>query len=850
MTTLMQDLRFALRQLRRSPGFAATAVLTLALGIGATTAIFTLTYQVLLRSIPVAHPEQLYKLGKDIDCCVESGMQDDWKIFSYPLYKHLRDSTPGTQGMAAVQAGTITFSAHLADETASQPLNVRLVSGNYFPVLGIAPMHGRLLTPDDDRPGAAPVAVVSHAVWTTKFHSDPGLVGKTVVLTGTAATIVGITGPGFLGERNTGDPAGVWVPLAQEPVLEPTRTLLNFSNSHWLDVLLRVENPKAVPAVQKAVQVELLQWLRANRDPNDNATDADIAKQTTTVTSASSGINDLRAQYEKSLTMLLLIAGAVLLICCANLSNLMLVRAVARSQEIGVRTALGAPRSRLVRQMLVESVVLSLLGGVAGVAVAFAGVRAMLSLAMKGVEVDPLSASPSMPVLLFAFGVSVVTGMLFGTAPAWIASRVDPANALRGANRSMGQASSLPQRVLVILQAALSVVLLSTAGLLISSLRNLEHQDFHFEPHGRMLAFIDLQAAGYRFDQLDGLYRQIDQNFAALPGVQSVAYATYTPMSFNNWGTGVLLAGGDPNKRVYASYSFVSAHFFDTVGTRVLQGRGFNEQDSATSTHVAVINKAFADEYLKGKAAIGAHFGPDRHMTQEREIVGIVDNSKYGDPEKDVRPMFFMPITQSANFQNADGTPAEKDRAQKDEQFAHFASNLVVHYQGDPAAMSATMRRTLNGINPNIPIDKLMTFDEQVSYSFTQQELVVRLTTIFGVLALVLASIGLYGITAYNVAQRVPEIGLRMALGSDRSGILRLILRGALTQTLIGLALGIPAALLAGHALQAKLFGIKSHDVPTLLGACGVLALAALLASAIPAYRASAVDPMQALRAE
>ncbi len=846
---IVQDVRYALRQLRRSPGFAATAILTLALGIGATTAIFTLAYQVILRSLPVSSPGQLYKVGKEIECCVDGGMQDDWRIFSYDLYKQLRDHTPGVEALA-VDAGTTGVSARQEHSNAAQPLAVRFVSGNYFSVLGVQPFAGRMLRPQDDAEGAAPVAVLSHTLWVTKFASDPNLVGSTLLLTGHPVTVAGIAAEGFLGERNTGDPAGVWMPIAQEPMLEPERSLRNYPNAHWLDILMRIPDAHAVKPAERSIQVQLVQWLRANRGPGDNTTDATIAKQTTELAPASGGVNDLRDQYEKSLRLLLLIAGATLLICCANLANLMLVRAIGRQQEISVRTALGAPRWQLVRQMLVEAVVIALLGGVCAIAVAYAGTRAMLALAMKGVEVDPLSATPSLPVLLFALGLSLLTGILFGIAPAFIASRANPADALRGANRATGGSGTLPQRILVILQAALSVTLLSMAGLLITSLRNLQHQDFHFEPQGRLIAFIDLQAAGYHYNQLAGLYRRFDQTFPGLPGIQSFTYGTYAPMSGNNWGTGVAFPGGDPMANNSASYLAIAPHYFETLGIRVLLGRPITENDTSTSTHVAVINKAFADKYLKGKQPIGEHFGTDRAMTGEYEIVGVAESSKYASPGSDVRPMFFTPITQLTTYDTINATPSQKEQSRQNEEFEHFASNLIVHYQGDPTAAANLVRTTLHAIDPNIPIDRLITYTDQVGNQFTQQQLVVRLTAIFGALALLLASVGLYGVTSYAVARRIPEIGLRMALGSDRGGILRLILRGAMTQTLIGLALGIPAALLAGHFLQSQLFGIKSYNAPALLGSCALLALSAFVASLVPARRASAIEPMQALRGE
>lgn len=849
MRSILQDVRYGFRRLKNSPGFAVTAILTLALGIGATTAIFTLVYQVLLRSMPVEHPEQLYKVGQGIECCVDGGLQGHWRIFSYDLYRTLRDQTPGVDGMAASEAGSITVSARRKGDEAAQPLSVRMVSGNFFSVLGVRPLAGRLLRPEDDREGAPAVAVISYPIWQSKFHGDPSIVGETMMLTGQPVTIVGISDQRFFGNYNAANPVGVWLALAQEPTFEPERKLYTLPQSHWLDILVRIRDPKTVPAVESAIKVELLRWIQANRGTATHDSDAEIAKQTTELAAASSGINDLGDEYKKSLTMLQMITGFVLLIVCANLANLMLVRGVARRQELSVRTALGASRSRLVREMVVEAVVLALLGGGMALGVAYGGVRAMLALVMKGVEIDPLSASPSWPVLGFALAVSAVTGVLFGMAPAWIASRTNPVDAMRSGNRSTGHVTTL-QKVLVILQAALSVGLLSTAGLLILSLQRLEQQDFHFQTRGRLIAFLDLQAAGYSYEQLDGLYRKIDDTFASIPGLHDAAYATYGPMAFNNWGTGVAMQGDDPNAHKKASYSSVSPRYFDAIGTRVLMGRTFTEHDSATSTHVAVVNQTFVKKFLNGKQPIGMHFGPDPSMTGEYEIVGVVDDAKYGDPSKVARAMFFTPMAQATNFADLAAPDNLREQATKMERFKHYASNLIVRYDGDPAMASAEVRRALLAINPEIVIRQLSTYDEQVSYYFTRQKMVVRLTAIFGVLALILASVGLYGVTAYGVARRVPEIGLRMALGADRANVMRLILRGAAVQTMIGLALGIPVALLAGHFLESQLYEVKGYSVWPMLMACGVLALSALAASALPARKASSVEPMQALRTE
>jgi predicted permease len=849
MGTIFQDIRYGLRRLRHAPGFTLTALATLALGIGATTAIFTLTYQVILRSMPVEHPEQLYKVGKDTECCVDGSTQGHFSIFSYDLYRTLRDETPGIDGLAAVQAGSVAVSARREGDMAGEPLDVRLVSGNYFSVLGVKPLAGRLLTPEDDREGAPPVAVVSHAVWQSKFNRDPSLVGSSVMFSGHPFTIIGISAENFLGDRNTGDPAGVWVALANEPVLNPTRQLYHQFNAHWLDLIARISKPENVGPAESAMRVELLRWIRAHREPGSTVPESEIAKQTTELVPASDGFNDLRDQYEKSLTMLQLIAAFVLVIACANLANLMLVRGIARRQELSLRSALGASRSRLMREMLVESVTLAIFGGALGLFVSYLGVKAILAVVMQRVTIDPLSASPSLPVLLFAFGVSALTGVLFGIAPALMASQLNPAEALHGANRTTGHVSGL-QRTLVILQSALSVALLSTAGLLILSLQRLQHQDFRFDTHGRLIAFVDLQAAGIRYDQLDNLYRQFDQSFASAPNLHDAAWATYSPMSYNNWNTGVAIHGGDPNANQTASYTFVSRRFFEAVGTRLLYGRIFSDGDTATSRHVAVVNQTFVKKYLNGQQPIGALFGPDPRMTTEYEIVGVVDDSKYGDPSQPTRPMFFMPLAQTTDYQHLNATQQFRDQATRNELYSHFASRIVVRYDGDTAAATAAVRRVIHQVNPDITIFYLATYDEQVGNYFTRQTLVVRLTAIFGAVALILASIGLYGVTAYGVARRIPEIGLRMALGADRASVVRLILQGAALQTVVGIAIGIPTALLAGHLLQSQLYEISGYNFSTIFPACAVLILSAIVASILPARRASSVEPIQALRAE
>lgn len=838
----LQDLRFVLRQLRRSPGFAATAVLTLALGIGATTAIFTLVYQVLLRSIPVAHPEQLYKVGSLDNCCVMGDGQSDWNLFSDDLYRSFRDTTPGTAGIAAVQAASLTVSAHRAGEAgAAQALAVRFVSGNYFTVLGVEPFAGRLLTPDDDRSGAPPVAIISNSLWHIRFNADPLLLGSTLLLTGHPVTVVGITSPQFLGERNEPDPAGLWLPLSQEPTLEPDRSLLNFVGLNWLDLLVRIPDPHQVPQVQLALQGELRHWIAAHRDLQGLA-NRDVSHDTTELEGASGGINNLRDQYESSLHLLLCVAGFVLLIACANLANLMLVRGIARSQELAVRSALGAPRLRLVRQTLLEALLLSLTGGAAALLVAFAGTRAILALALGKVSVSPLHAAPSLPVLGFALALSLLTGVLFGSAPAWISSNSSPVQALRGANRSTRDRSALPQRVLVILQAALSLTLLSTAGLLITSLRQMTQQNFGFASEGRLLTFIDLHAAGYTAPKLAGLYNRFDDAFARMPGFTHFAYATYAPATGGSWETALSFPGVVPNDKAHAIYDMVSPGFFPALGIPVVAGRGFTDQDTATSVRVAVVNRLFADRYFHGRSPIGEHFGPDPGLPANFLIVGVVENTRFGSLTDPQTPVFFTSLTQT--------TPYTDPRDITTEEYAHFATQLIVDYQGDPAIASNAIRQTLASVDPSIPILNIVPLREQLTQNFTDRELVMRLTTLFGALALLLAGLGLYGVTSYTVTRRTGEIGVRLALGASRRGVQLLVLRGALAQAGLGLLLGVPLSLLAGRLLQHTLYGSSYIQPLVLLAVTALLSFATLAAAWIPARRAASLDPIHALRTE
>jgi len=835
---LMQDLRYGLRRLRQSPGFAIVCVLTLALGIGANTAIFTLVDAVMLKSLPVKNPKELYRLGRGNNCCVIGGMQDNWDIYSYSLYQQFRDHTPEFGEMAAFQGGLTELSVRRSGSNGpAEPLEGELVSGNYFSTFGIGAFAGRTIAPADDRPGAAPVAVMSYRAWQQHFGLDPSVVGATFTINQTPYTIAGIAPPGFFGDRVRPDPPDFWLPMANEPLLNGGNGILNRAGLHWLYIIGRLKPGVGTAGIQPKVTAQLQQWLGVQPDISRQDR-AKIGKQQILVTPAAGGVAALANETTAGLRLLMTISGLVLLIACANIANLLLARGAATRGETAIRVALGAPRHRLLRQNLTESVLLAILGGVGGLLVAFAGTRTILLVFFRGSRYVPIDAAPSLPVLGFAFLLSLVTGMVFGLAPAWLMARSDPAEALRGAGRSTRDHSSLAQRSLVVLQVALSAVLLIGAGLLTQTLRNLENQRFGFEPQGRMVVRIGQGLPGP--EKLYGLYQQLDQRLPQIAGVISASYSIYSPMRGDNWSFGVHIEGHPPDEQVGASFDRIGPHYFETLGTRLLRGRTIGVQDTPTSPQVAVVNQAFVRKFFSKQDPIGKHFGMgDPSHAGDFEIVGVVEDTKYQDARGPAYPTFFMPFLQMS-----------KDPKLSFMIGSHYIGDIELRVAGNPQNLNAAVRRTLAGIDPNLTILDFMTMNEQVARNFNQDRLIARLTELFGGLALMLACVGLYGVTAYAVAQRTGEIGIRMALGADRPRILGLVLRGALLQLAVGLAIGVPAALAGGRLLANQLYGVKSHDPAILALAAVVLTACALVAGFVPAQRAASIDPIRALRVD
>lgn len=850
LENLLQDTRHALRRLRKAPSFTLTATLTLALGIGATTAIFTLVEAVLLKSLPVSNPDQLYRLGKESRCCVTIGFnqQPEAGLISNELYEYFRQNTQGFEELAGFQAdGTFLGVRQAGSANAAESYFGEFVSGNYFAMFGVSAYAGRTFTTADDKPGSPPVAIMSYQVWEQKYALNPSVIGGVFNFNDKPFTVIGIAPPSFFGDKVSWFKPDFYLPLATEPLVKGESSILNKADTHWLHFIGRIRPGTNAAAVESQMRVALQQWLRSHWSEMSANERSQLGKQTMNLTPGGAGTTVMRQHYERWLQILMAITGFVLLIVCANVANLLLVRGMERRQQISLSMALGARPGRLMRQALTESILLSLLGGAAGLFIAYAGTRLILHLAFQSAQA-PIPAAPSFPVLVFALAISLVTGIIFGLAPAWLATHVDPIEALRGANRSTRDSGSLPRKSLVVLQAALSVVLLSASGLLLQALRNLEHQNFGFEQKDRTVINIDPVLANYKPEQLDSLYKRIHDSLAAIPGVASVASALYTPLSGDSWGEGVYIEGKPepgPNADIGVGWSRVSPQFFETIGNPIVKGRTINELDTAQSRHVAVVNEAFARKFFKDEDPIGRHFGKGgTKYAGDYEIVAVAKDARYLQYglDRPVGAFFFLPQSQSTAY--------SQQGAASTELRSHYLHDVVVQTQPGAKLSEELVRRAIASVDPNLPVRRIRGMEQQVASTFGQQRLIARLTSLFGVLALVLASIGLYGVTSYNVSRRTNEIGVRMALGADRGDVLALILQGAFVLIALGLLLGVPLTLAAGRFLSSQLYGLSQYDPVVISTAVVVLGLSALIAALIPAFRASSISPLNALRSE
>jgi predicted permease len=852
MQSLRNAIHYSLRQFRRSPVFTAAAILTLSLGMGGTTAIFTVIHEIMLRSLPVAAPELLYRIGDGNDCCVEGGPQDRWGMYSYPLFERLKAQAPEFEEIAAFQAGGARMSVRReGNGWSAKPLRSEYVTGNYFTTLGVKAFGGRLLSLDDDRPSAQPVLVLSYRAWQGEYGADPSVVGSTFLVEGHSFAVIGIAPPGFFGETLRSDPPDIWIPLQQEPLLAGEASLLRQPVGAWLRVIGRLRPGASIAGVGPRLTGVLRQWIEHESGyPSNWMPDVIrmLPRQVIHIVPAGAGVAEMKEEYGRSLQILLAVCGTVLLIACANVANLLLARAVARRGQTALRLAIGAGRRHVVGQALLEAIVLALLGGMAGLLVAIAGGRLLLVLAFRGSHFLPFRILPSPLVLAFTFFVSLLTGIVFGAAPAWFATRTNPLEALRAAGRGTSDRTSLARRGLLMVQAALSVVLIAGATMLARSLDRLEHQDFGYRIDGRVVVSLNRPPATYTQPQLAALYRRIEEGLNRLPGVSGSGLALYNPLT-DNWGELILVSGHPPhklNEQAGASWDRVSAGYLQNLGVPLIRGRYFSPSDNETTEPVAIVNQAFVKRFFRNdEDPLGQHFGLDLPQNAGTfRIIGIVRDAKFAGfgLRQPARPMFYVPLAQNVDYQDS--------LMKRVELQSHFITGLLLVTNLPPGTLETMVTRVLAKVDPNLTINSVRTLRQQVELTFGRERAVSSLAGLFGLVALLLAAVGLYGVTAYTVAQRTNEIGIRMALGADRARVIAYVLRGALVHVGGGLMLGLPLAVGAARLISSQLYDVPFWD-PFALGlASGTLTVCATIAAMIPAGAAASISPMTALRTE
>ena len=830
----LQDVRYGLRMLVKNPGFSAVAILTLALGIGANTAIFSLLNAVMLRELPVQNPEQLVLLGRGR----AGGSMGDFastELYSYPFYREMRQKNQVFSDVSAMLSllftkmhGAVGGSAEL------EPMDVQLVSGSYFSLLGVKPVLGRSFTDAEDAPaGGHAVAMVSYSWWNRRLARDLAAVGKTVTLGSTVYTIIGITPPGFFG-TTVGESPDLWIPLSMEKEVSPGWNGLDDKWFQSLYILGRLKT--GVSAGQGQANINLLArqiWQEQAGSALTKRQQEVLQHAQIELTSVARGLSRIRYRASLPLQILMAVVGLVLLIACANIANLLLARATTRQREIAVRMSMGAGRARLIRQMLTENLLLAVSGGALGVAFAWWASNGLLAMVPHGPEPLPLNVAPDARVLVFTLLVSLATAFLCGIAPALRATRIALSPSLQEGRGAIPAASRNPlARALIVSQVALSLALLIGAGLFLRTLVNLANVDTGFNKENVLLFGIDPPSVGYKEDlRLVSLYQQIEQRVTALPGVRAASISFFT-FDQGEWTSPVSVIGRTPTPEddMMVTHNVVGPGYFATMRIPLLVGRVFGPQDTATSPKVAVINETLARWYLPGGSPIGRHFGlgRDPKHSNDIEVVGVVKDAKYQDLGERPFPAAYYPYTQHVQYLN----------------------DFEVRYSGKPQAIISEVRHAIGQADHSLPVAYEGTMDEQVNRSMAGQTLIARLSTFFGLLAAFLACIGIYGLMSYAVMRRTNEIGIRMALGAERSGVLWMVMRESLMLVAAGVVIGIPAALVATRLVSSVLYGLKTTDPITItLSALAMIAVAAL-AGYLPARRASKVDPMVALRYE
>ncbi len=833
MTAFLQDTRYAFRTLLHNPGFAAVAVLSLALGIGANTAIFGLIDAVMLRTLPVENPQALVYFGEGDSQGISFSTLPVHNLTSYPMLRVYQRELESFSGVTAHDSrlNTVYISdAPNAPGGSPEAATVQLVSGNFFDVLGARPLLGRLLQPGDDvNAGAHPVVVLSYGFWQQKFGGDAEIAGKTLLVNGLSYEVLGVTPPHFFGTR-VGDLPDMWAPLVMQQQISQRGSFLEDAKIYWMRALGRLKPGVSLEQARAEVDVIFQRHIYDLAGENMSQRERERTEQLRVVlVPAAQGLSGIRKSYSEPLILLMAVVGLVLLIACANIANLLLARATARRKEIGVRLALGAGRWRLIRQLLTESLLLSAAGGLLALLVASWALELLLRMASDDATPIPLNAGIDLRVLAFTSGLTLLTGLLFGLAPALRATRFDLAPTLQvNARGGIGERSRFGlNRALVVSQVAMSLVLLIGAGLFLRSLDNLRNVDWGFDTEHVLVAGIDPRGAGFEREQLAPLYRRLLERVEAIPGVGSASISLYSLLGGSTRSGGIEVEGytfadgEDPDTEQIE----VTPGYFETVGMRILEGRGFTQSDSAGSPVVAVVNRKLAERFFPNRSALGGQISTEGNRY---EIVGVVEDFHFRSVSQEPNVTMFFPVTERADY----------------------LSSVDVRSAGDPAVLAAALRAALAEAAPNLPIREILTMDQRVDRVLTQQRLTTQLTAAFGLLALLLATLGLYGLMSYNVSRRTSEIGIRMALGAERANVLGLVLKESMVLVAAGAMVGLAGAAALARFVSSLLYETSATDPMAMVVSTLVLLIVAVFAAYLPARRAARTDPMTALRYE
>jgi len=829
----LQDLHYGLRAMLRSPGVTTVAILSLVLGIGANTSIFSFLDAVLLRSLPVRNPHELVLLGQGLD----NGVSDAYanvELYSYPFYRKLQDRTQVFSDVASASSMINKLQATIEGRPSPEPMSIKLVSGTYFPTLGIEPFMGRLLSDDDDRfKDSSPVAVLAYAWWKNSLARDPGVLGKKLTVGSSVFTVVGVAPQDFFG-TTVGEAPDVFIPLSMQKEIPPGNDGYADNFAESLHIIGRLK--PGVTISQAAANTNLLfqQIIRSFPEiPLNAVNQGKLDRAIVELQPMANGLSRIRYMFSEPLKILMAVVALVLLIACANIANLLLARSTARSRELAMRQPLGARRSRLIRQLLTESLLLAFTGGLLGVLLAAAANRFLLKMISPGTELLPLNVAINPRLLLFTLLVTFATAILFGMLPAFRATGLDLTESLKDGRGSSGSSrKGFLARTLIVSQVALSLVLLVASGLFLRTLINLTNIDTGFNPSHVIRLQTDAASEQYKAGEapLMRLYQQIDEKVQAIPGVVSSSSSLFT-FNGGSWNNSIWVQGYPSGHRdVSVHHNIVGPGYFSTMGIKLIRGRTFDATDTGTSQKVAVISESTARNLFPQGSALGMHFGKhDAGNAGDLEVIGIVGDTKVHSLDEPQQYLTYVPAAQMGWF---------------------YLNHFEVRYSGDRQATIAAVRAAIHDVDPHLPLTDIQTLDEQIARSIPMQRLVAQLSTFFGLLAVFLSCIGIYGLMSYMVTRRTNEIGVRMALGAKRSNVLWLVMKESTRLLAAGITVGALAALAGQRFVVALLYGLKPGDPISLLAAVAILTLVAGTAAYLPARRAAQVDPMVALRYE